>query len=162
MAGGPIFPCAAVPTGTAGNVFPWVYSGAGANAAPLDEGLGVAASLAANATYSLRFRMPPSIPTGTLKLSLTGICSSAGNAILTVADALVTPGNSPSSATLVTEANFNAATLALLADKYGELKAALANLSPAGNEMVVLALTFNNTGWTLANIAAFYACLLWE
>ncbi|HEV3262050.1 MAG TPA: hypothetical protein VG013_34685, partial [Gemmataceae bacterium] len=69
MAGGPIYPSSAYPASS--NCFPNFYPGAvSPNAAPHDEGLGVAASIAADSVWELRFPMPPTLPSGTLKLRL--------------------------------------------------------------------------------------------
>ena len=85
MSGGPISPISAYPADTAGRLFPYFYSGAGGNASPHDEGLGVQASLGADATWELRFPMPPSIPTGTLKLRVLSLAEpTSGTAKFTV------------------------------------------------------------------------------
>ena len=57
------------------NCFPNFYSGAGGNAAPVEEGLGVAASLAGDSTWQLRFQLPESIPSGTAKLRLRALAN---------------------------------------------------------------------------------------
>ena len=48
MAGGPIYPSSAYPADSSGRLFPTFYSGTGGNASPVDEGLGVKASLDAS------------------------------------------------------------------------------------------------------------------
>ncbi len=160
MAGGPIYPSSAFPIDTAGRIFPNFYAGGGGNAAPHDEGLGVMASLSADAVWDLRFPMPPTIPTGTLKLRLLGLANAtSGVAKITISDATVAAGASPSAATLTgeTQVSLTWATV----DIYVESKTALTS-SPAGNDMLVVALTFNTTSWTLAQVSTWLASVLWE
>src|SRR5438105_12408527 len=105
MAGGPIYPSSAYPADSSGRFFPTFHTGAGGNAAPHDEGLGVKASLDADATWELRFPMPPTIPTGTLKLRLLALANvTSGVAKVTVKDKNVVAGASPSAAALTAEA----------------------------------------------------------
>ena len=137
MAGGPIYPSSAYPADSSGRLFPTFYGGVGGNAAPHDEGLGVKASLDADATWELRFPMPPSIPTGTLKLRLLALANAtSGVAKVTVKDKNVAAGASPSAAALTS--------------------------TPAGNDVLVVALTFNTTGWTLAQVSCWLASIIWE
>lgn len=170
MAGGPIYPTSAYPADTNGRVFPSFYAGLGGNASPHDEGLGVKASLDADATWELRFPMPPTIPTGTMKLRLLALSSaSTGNAYFNVADKNVAAGASPSGATLVSENSGNSYTLTwTAADVYNEIKIALTP-TPAGNDMLVMALTFKHTQvggsaltWSLAASSTWLASIIWE
>ncbi len=70
MAGGPFLPSSAFPVGTSGEVFPNVHSGDGVGTAVEEEGLGVAnaTDLTANRSWSLRFQMPTTLPTGVATL----------------------------------------------------------------------------------------------
>jgi hypothetical protein len=175
MAGGPIYPSSAYPNSSAGLVFPNFYAGGGGNAAPHDEGLGVAASLSANATWELRFPMPPTIPSGTLKLRLLALANaSSGSAYFQVADGHCPAASSPSAATLTTENGGNSytvtwtATAGSTADDYLETKIAL-SAAPAGNDVLIVSLTFNSTqvggaaaSWSLAAVSTWLASILWE
>jgi hypothetical protein len=162
MAGGPIYPSSAYPADSSGRLFPNFYSGGGGNASPHDEGLGVKASLDADAVWELRFPMPPSIPSGTLKLRLLALANAtSGRALATVKDANVSAGASPSAASLTSETQASLTWAAGDADKYKESKVTLSS-SPAGNDVLVVALTFNTSGWTLAQVSTWLASILWE
>lgn len=162
MAGGPIAPSSVYLGGAAGNLFPNFYAGAGGNAAPHDEGIGVVASLAADSTAELRFPMPPTIPTGTLKLRLLALANAtSGSAKLTVSDANVAAGASPSAAALTSEAQTTVTWAAAGNDKYTEAKVTL-SATPAGNDMLVVAIKFQTTGWTLAQVSTWLATIIWE
>ena len=161
MAGGPIYPSSAYPA-TAGNVFPNFYAGGGGNASPHDEGLGVAASLGADSTWELRFPLPPTIPSGTLKLRLLALANAtSGVAKVTVKDTNVAAGASPSAAALTSETQQTLTWGAGDNDKYKEIKVALTP-TPNGNDLLVVALVFNTTGWTLAQTSTWLASIIWE
>lgn len=157
MAGGPISPFSAYPTDS--NTFPNVYVGGGANSKH-EEGLGVAASLAADTIWRLRFAIPPTVPTGTMKLRLLALANAtSGAAKVTVKDAVVAAGSSPSGATLTSETQ---ATLTwTTVDVYVEAKVTLTTTA-VGNSILVVDLTFNTTSWTLAQVSTWQAFLLWE
>src|SRR5690242_5599855 len=126
MAGGPICPSSAYPADSAGRLFPNFYNGAGGNAAPHDEGLGVKASLDADATWELRFPMPPQIPTGTLKLRLLALANAtSGNAKVTVQDGRCPAGSTPSAVTLTSETQVTITWAAGNNDDYLEAKVTL-------------------------------------
>jgi hypothetical protein len=162
MAGGAIYPTSAYPADTAGRLFPSFYSGAGGNAAPHDEGLGVKASLDADATWELRFPMPPAIPSGTFKLRLLALANAtSGAAKVTVKDGRCPAGSSPSAATLTSETQVTVTWAAGNNDQYLETKVALTTV-PQANDLLVVALTFNTTGWTLAAVSTWVASIIWE
>src|SRR5690348_16781568 len=119
MAGGPIYPSSAYPADTAGRLFPNFYQGGGANAAPHDEGLGVMASLSADATWELRFPMPPTLPSGTAKLRVLSLANATSGVLkFTVADGRCPAGSSPSAATLTGETQSSLTWAAGNADEY--------------------------------------------
>ncbi|HJT77679.1 MAG TPA: hypothetical protein VJ739_10805 [Gemmataceae bacterium] len=162
MAGGPIYPTSSYISDTAGRLFPNWYAGGGGNAAPHDEGFGVKASLDADATLELRFPVPPTVPSGTLKLRILALANSSSNsAKLTVSDANVAAGSSPSAASLTAETQTTITWSSGDADKYKEAKVAL-TASPAGNDMLVVAVKFQTSGWTLAVVGTFLFSLIWE
>lgn len=161
MAGGPIFPCSAVPV-TSDRVFPNIHVGAGSNSKH-DEGLGVQASVGADSTWRLRFQMPPTLPTGTCKLRLLALANAtSGNAKVNPKWASVAPEEDPSSATL------NAETVSTLSwstgdnDQYKELKITLDADTPVGGEMIVMDLVFETSSWTLAQVSTWIASVIWE
>lgn len=162
MSGGPVTPSSAYPADVTGRLFPIFYGGGGGNASPHDQGLGVMASLTADAVWELRFPVPPTVPSGTLKLRVLSLSSSgAGVAKLTVSDAAVSAGSSPSGATLTAEAQSTITWTVGSADKYIETKVTL-SATPAGNDMLVVAMTFNTTGWTLGVTSCHIPTVIWE
>jgi hypothetical protein len=162
MAGGPIGPSSDYISDTSGKLFGYVYPGGGGNAAPHDIGYGVAASLSANVTLELRFPIPPAaaIPSGTLKLLGRFLANAtSGTFKYTVQDAFVASGSDPSSATLTSETQNSQAVSA--ADTYMDVKTTL-TASPTGNGELVVAVTFDTTGWTLAVILMGRFYIIWE
>ena len=146
---------------TAGNLFPYVYTGAGGNASPSEAGWGVAASLATDVALQVRFQMPPAIPsTGTFKLiSYCLANATTGVAKYTVSDANVAAGSSPSAATLSAETQVSNTWTA--ADLYVVSKTALTSV-PTADGVSTVAITFNHTGWTLASIMSCRFTETWE
>lgn len=162
MAGGPIFPLPPYTSDTTGKAFPNFYAGAGGNASPTDYGLGVVASLSGDVVWQLRFPMPPTIPTGTLKLRLLCLANATTGVVkITPSDANVAAAASPSAATLTAEAQQTLTWAAGDNDKYKEAKVSLTP-TPAGNDTLVMALTFNTTGWTLAQNLTVIPTVIWE
>ena len=162
MSGGPIYHLPPYTSDTAGNAFPNFYSGGGGNASPVDYGLGIAASLGTDTVWQLRFPIPPSVPSGTLKLRLLALANaSSGNAKVTVKDVNVAAAASPSAATLTSETQATVTWSMGDADKYKETKIALTS-TPAGNDTLVVALNFNSSGWTLAQVSTWIATIIWE
>lgn len=162
MAGGPIGPSSVYLGGASGNLFPNFYIGAGANASPADEGIGVVASLGADAVAQLRFPMPSSIPTGTLKLMVRMLANAtSGTVKFTVSDNSCGTGVSPSGLSLTAETQSSATWAAGDNDKYKDVKVTLTT-SPAANDSLVVAITFNTTNWTLAQILTCLVWVLWE
>jgi hypothetical protein len=160
MAGGPIYPSSAFPADTAGRLFPNFYAGGGGNAAPHDEGWGVKASLDADAVLELRFPMPPAIPTGTLKLRGLHIANATTGAIkYTVSDKNVAAAASPSAATLTGETQSSLTFTAV--DIYNEVKTTLTS-TPAGNDILVVAVKYQTSGWTLAQVLTTLWSVIWE
>jgi hypothetical protein len=162
MPGGPIGPSSVYLGGASGNLFPYFYAGAGGNASSHDEGIGVVASLGGNATAELRFPMPPAIPAGQLKLMLRCVANAtSGVAKITPNDASCGTGVSPSALTLTADAQQTLTWAAGDNDKYKDAKVNLSSI-PNPNDSLVVALTFNNTGWTLASNLNVLTWVLWE
>ncbi len=107
MAGGPFLPSSVVFEGSSGEIFPNIHVGKGANAAPSEEGLGVAsaADLTGDRVISLRFRMPiTSLPTGTATFVLGALADiQAGDLSVDISWASVAKDEDPSAATLNVE-----------------------------------------------------------
>lgn len=162
MAGGPIYSSSTYPADTSGRLFPNFYAGGGGNAAPHDEGLGVKASLDADATWELRFPAPPALPSGTIKLRILSLANAtSGTLKFTVKDGRCPAASSPSAATLTSETQSSVTWTA--ADVYVETKVSLTGVSSlAGNDVIVVALTFNTTGTTLAAVSTHLVSIIWE
>lgn len=175
MAFGPLFPHSQVPA-TSGTTFPNVHVGAGANS-KRDDGLGVAASIAADATWNLRFQMPPSsLPTGTLKLVVRCLANAtSGVAKINPKWVAVAAGVSPSGATLVAEGVTPDAkagqagstdTLEWGAGDNDQYVTATWTLNattlPAAGEVLVMDLVFETSGWTLAQVLTVQPFVIFE
>jgi hypothetical protein len=164
MAGGPIAPHSRFPA-TAGAVFAYVYVSAGANSKH-EEGLGVAASIAADATWRLRFQLPPAIPTGTFKLLLRAQANAtSGSAKVNPKYAFVAAGADPGGATLNAQGTQTVTWAAGDNDKYKDAKITLnaitAPTTGDENKAVVLDLVFETASWTLAHVSSWHAFLIW-
>jgi hypothetical protein len=161
VAGGPIFPHSAYPA-TPGRVFPNFHVGAGANS-KRDEGLGVEASLGADATWELRFQMPPVLPTGTCKLRLLALANATSNsAKVNPKWVSVAIEESPSGATPVAEGTQTLTWASGDNDQYKELKVTLDADTPVANEEIVMNLVFETSSWTLAVVSTWIASVIWE
>jgi len=87
--------------------------------------------------------------------------ASSGNATVTVSDANVAAGASPSAASLTSETQATVTWGAGDADTYKETKIAL-SAAANGNDELVVALAFNTSGWTLAAASTWIATVIWE
>ncbi len=109
MAGGPFKPDSVFAVGTSGEIFPNVHVGAGggaANAAPQEEGLGVAnaTDLTGDRVWALRFEMPTTLPTGTATFRLRALATvEAGDLSVDPSWASVAMDEDPSAASLTAE-----------------------------------------------------------
>jgi hypothetical protein len=158
--GGPIFPHSAFPV-TADVVYPNVHVGGGANSKH-DEGMGVMASVDADGIWRLRFQMPATLPTGTLKLKLVGIANaSTGNAKVNPKWNGVGEAEDPSAATLNTATGVQ--TIAFTAvDDYKTTYISLTGGTLAAKDELVMDLTFETSSWTLAAVSTWIASIVWE
>ena len=169
MAAGPIAPSSVYYGDTSGNTFPNYYVGTNqggtANAAPADEGIGVAASLSADSTVQLRFILPPgsSAPSGTMKLMLLCLANAtSGTAKFTANDAVVSSsGGLPSGASLTAETQSSVTWTTGSNDEYQQVKVTLSS-SWQANGVLVVALTMNHSSWTLASTLTVIPALIWE
>lgn len=161
MAGGPILPSSLYLGGASGNLFPNFYVPAtNTNAAGAIEGVGVVASLAAEAPAVMQFNMPEVIPTGTLKLYCRAMANAvSGTALLTVSDGATSGGSNIGATTLTAETQLGQAWSA--ADVLVENKITLST-SPTANQILTVLATFNHTSWTLAAASTWQFSLVWE
>jgi hypothetical protein len=160
MAGGPLHPYSQVPV-TTDKVFPHVYVETDRH----ELGMGVMASLDANAIWRLRFEMPGTLPSGTAKLRLRA------KAPATSGDAKVNPKwkpaapeeNIPAAADLTAEGTTTITWASGDNVQEKEAKVTLdASDAIAGGDVVYMDLTFETTNWTLAQISAWWASIIWE
>lgn len=168
-AGGPILPSSLYLGAASGNLFPFFYlANTNTNGAGYDEGIGVVGSLAADSTAILRFPMPPTIPSGTLKLRLLALANDSTHAIhLVVSDKNVAAGGDPATVTLNAETETTMTFSA--ADSYLESKTSLTT-SPSGNDMLVVTIKFcqnsggscGTPGWAVTTSSVFIASIIWE
>ena len=163
MPGGPIYPCSAYPV-DAGLVFESVHVGAGSNAKQ-DVGWGVtdATTLISNATWRLRFGIPPKLPTGTCKFRLWSLANATSGVLkFGVGWASVAAEESPSAATLSTEGTQTITWASCDNDAYKLTDVTLDASTVVAGEMLVLDLVFEDTGTTLAVSSTHYATIIWE
>jgi len=161
MAGGPIFPYSAVAV-TAGKVFPNIHVGAGSNSKH-EEGLGVMASVNGDSIWRLRFRMPPAFPNGTGKLDLWALANATSNAAkVNPKWASVAPEEAPDVATLQAEGTQTLTWASGDNDQYKRIKVTLDGDTLVVGETVVMDLVFETSGWTLAVVSTWSACIIWE
>lgn len=161
MAGGPISPYP-VYLGTTGNLFPTFFAGSGGNASSHRAGIGVLSNLASNCTAEMTFPMPPTIPSGTLKLMVRALAAaSTGVAKLTVSDGVAGNGVDPSAIALTSETQATFTWTTGSSGKFIDNKITLQS-TPSGNDCLIVAATFNNTGWSLNVEPTFLFWVLWE
>lgn len=161
MAGGPIFSNSAVPV-TADRVFPNIHVGGGANSQH-DQGLGVEASVGADATWRLRFQMPPGLPSGTGKLRLLALANATtGVAKVNPKWASVAVEEDASSATLNAEGTSTVTWSTGDEDVYKELKVDLDADTLVASEMVVMDLVYETTDFTLAQVSTWIPSIIFE
>jgi hypothetical protein len=162
MAGGPLLPSSMYLGGASGNLFPNFYIPAtNTNTAGALEGVGVVASLAADAPAVLQFNMPEVIPTGTLRLRILAMANAtSGVAKLTIKDASTSPGSNIGVTSLTTESQLSQTWTT--ADILVENKIALTAAAPTANQITTILATFNTASWTLAAVSTWQFSLVWE
>jgi hypothetical protein len=164
MAGGPLLPSSIYLGGASGNLSPQFYtSGAGTTVSQSTiEGIGVVASLGANASAILQFNLPEVLPTGTLKCRvLAWANASAGIAKLTLSDGGTAPANNIANTTLTAETQLSQtwATADIIVEV---AKQTMAGPNQMANNIYTVVAQFNNTGWTLAVASVWQFSLVWE
>ena len=154
--------CSAYPVDAASTYWKlWVGNG---SQSKHEYGLGVAASLTSVVSWDLRFKMPAVIPTETMKLYLLALsAATSGGAKINPRWVSVSPGENPSSKTLVAEGTQTVTWGATDDYKYKSLKVTLDGATaPSANDILVMKLEFVNTSWTLASESCWFPYIIWE
>lgn len=162
MAAGPLFPHSAYPV-DAGMVFPNFHVGAGANSKH-DEGLGVgdATTITADCTWRLRFKIPTTLPTGTLKLKGQSLANATtGDLKHNPKWASVAAEESPSGAALNAEGTQTITWGAGDNDQYKAWEVNLDADTPVAGETIVLDWVIENLNTTLAVTSTHQLWLEW-
>ena len=167
MAGGPLLPSSIYLGGASGNLSPQFYtSGAGTTTANSTiEGIGVVASLGADASAVMQFNIPGTgvIPSGTLKLRvLAWANATSGVAKLDIIDGRTPPASNIANATFTTEAGSPTISQTwATADIIVENKVTLTQTPSAGDIYTVVA-TFRTASWSLTAQSVWQFSLIWE
>lgn len=160
MAGGPILPSSMYLGGGAGLIYPNFYiPNTNTNAAGAMEGIGVIASLTADAPAILQFNMPAVIPSGTFKLRCLAMANAtSGVAKVTYSDGRTPAGSNIGAATLTAETQMSQtwATADILVENLITL-----TTSPTANDIITIKAVFNTSGWTLAAASTWQCSLVW-
>ena len=158
---GPILPSSIYLGGASGNLFPNFYIPAtNTNGAGALEGIGVVASLTADAPAVMQFNMPEVMPVGTLKLRILAMANAtSGVAKLTVSDKNVAAGASLGTSTLTAETQLSQtwATADILVENKITLTSA-----PNANDILTVLANFNTASWTLAAVSTWQFSIVWE
>jgi hypothetical protein len=152
MAGGPFLPSEPPIPLTAPRVFPNIHICAGSNHKH-HSGIAWQASVGADATWRMAFRMPTTLPSGTAKFS--GLClanATTGDAKLNIKWASAAKTEDPSSLTLNAEGVSTLTWASGDNDKYKELLVTLDADTVVADEIIVLDIVGETSGWTLAQV----------
>lgn len=161
MAGGPIYPSSAMPD-TSGETFPNVHEGA--TNSRRTEGLGLAASISTDRTWELRFDLPPTLPSGTLKLQILSLAdATSGTVVVEPQWFAATPDvDTPDDETLTGEGD---TTITWAAGDDDELKLTKINLdaatAPVAGDTLIVHVKFDSTS-TLAVVSTHRISIIWE
>lgn len=160
MAGGPIHPFSMLPI-TSPRVFANVHVG-GTNGRRV-EGMGVEASVGANATWQLLFEMPQVLPTGTAKLRLLAVAASTANAAkVNPTWGMCAVEESYDTITLTAEGTQTITWSTGDTDQFKELIVTLDADTVVADEILVMGLVFETTSWTLAVVSTWLASIIFE
>ncbi len=162
MAGGPILPSSIYLGGATGNLSATVYvPNTNTNTAGAIEGIGVVASLGADAPAVLQFNMPEVIPSGTIKLRCLAMANAtSGVAKLTIKDASTSAASNIGATTLTSETQVSQTWAT--ADILVENKVTLTATAPTANQILTVLATFNTASWTLAATSVWQFSIVWE
>ncbi len=149
-----IRPTSCVPV-TTDRVFANVHVGAGSNSKHT-EGFGVQASVGADSTWRFRFPMPKVLPSGTCKLKGFAIANAtSGAAKFNPKWASVADQEAPDTATLNAEGVQTITWAGGDADTFQFFVVMLDADTPVGNEIIVMDVVFETSGFTLAQISTW-------
>jgi len=166
MAGGSLLPSSVYLGGASGNLSPTFFtSGAGTTVANSTiEGIGVVASLGADAAAVLQFNLPEVFPPGAMKLRMLAWANATtGNAIYTVADGGTAPGANIANTTLTTDASAVSFGFPATANLINEVaKVTLTGPGQVANNLYTVVVTFNTASWTLAATSVWQFSMVWE
>jgi hypothetical protein len=163
MAGGPIFPSSEYLGGASGYLASAVYIPAtNTNGGGAIEGIGVVASLTADAPAVLQFNLPEVIPSGTMKLrTLAWANASAGAAKFIVTDGQTNVGSNIGATTLNPGSPSTQTLTWSAADVIMENKLSLTT-TPTVNYILTVLVTFQTASWGLAQNSVWQFSLVWE
>lgn len=158
MAGGPIFPYSQVPD-TTGDIYPTVFADT-----RFEQAIGLAASFAALVQLEMRWKLPPTLPSGTLKL----LCHAISNVATGVVNirprwASVAAEERPGTFTLLDEGDAAGVITWVTGDEFQikELKVTLDADTVVAGESLIMDLDFE-TDSTLAAESFWTFALIWE
>ena len=161
MAGGPVWPYSKFPA-TDELTYPLVYVGDGGVSAQ-EEGMGLAASHSSDASWQLRFAMPPSLPTGTAKLRVWAMADAvAGDEDIDPQWKSVAMGEDPSTGALNAEGNTNFLWTTAEDDIYKEGVITLDADTIVADEIVVMDLVWKAATSDLAAESCWFCYIFWE
>jgi hypothetical protein len=128
-----------------------------------NEGLGVEASVGADTTWRLAFKMPPSLPTGTCKLRLLALANAnTGAAKVNPKWGSVAAEESPVTVSRTAEGTSTLTWSTGDEWQYKELKITLDADTPTANEIIEMDLVFETSSWTLAQVSTWLAAVIFE
>lgn len=154
-----LYAVSSVPDGTA-NSFPAIHVSAATRRV---AGLGIKASLGADTYWDLIFRIPAILPSGTLKLLLGSIANAtSGNAKVNAKWARGAATYDYDAATLNAEGVSTVTWAAGNNDDILETKVVLDAVTAAASDWLYMRLTFETSGWTLAQRSVWIPMLIWE
>lgn len=161
MSGGPLFPFSAIPV-TTDRVFDNVHIGAGSNSKHT-QGFGVEASVGADSTWRLRFQLPKTLPSGTLKLNGFALANATtGNAKWNPKWASVASEEAMDVATLNAEGTQTLSWGAGDNDQNKAISITLDADTPVAGETIVMDFVLETASYTLAQVSTWVLWLEWE
>jgi hypothetical protein len=160
MAGGPLYPYSVYPN-TAGGTFYWTHVYSTAANSNRETGLGVMGSPTSDCTWVLRFRLPPQLPSGTMKLSVLTVSSAATGALKfdTRWNRLAVSAD-PSTLALNNEGS-STITFAVK-DRLLETKVTLDATAAVASDIIAMNLDFLTSGSSVADVTTHIPAIIWE
>lgn len=152
MAYGPIPPCSISLIGQAGRTFGHLYDGVSTAGVQYESGIGIAASIASDTDVGLLWEMPWGVlPTGTPTLILWARANAtSGAAKINPKIVMSGVGDDPAAQTLTAEGTQTLTWAAGEAHKFKKLELTLDAVTIVHSKFLVMKMTFETAGWTLA------------